>query len=551
MELTTFTNLARLKDMAVILVRYGFGDLLHRLDLPVKNLVHSISPGIDMELDVFQRIRLALEELGPTFVKLGQILSMRPDILPLPMIRELTRLQDAVGPIPFDTVRQILEKEFDTPLEQLFHSFDPEPVAAASLSQVHKAVHRNRQKVLAVKVRRPGIVKIVETDLNILETLAEKIHNNMDAMQVYDLPGIVKANRRTLLREIDFSREARYTQIARSKILQETDIVIPEVFSEYTTPRVLVTAFIQGTKITTRLDLPAADRKNLAAVGMRSAVLQILDHGFFHADPHPGNMVITGDNRLCLMDWGMVGRLTPDEKNDLLFLIRAAVDKDSRKLTEMVLNIAIAGKTVNSRQLEKDLMEIMDIYLSLSLKEIRVRQLLEDLVGVLKSHGLRLPPEMSIVIKALITVEGTARMLYPELDVISEAEPHVRNLVSRQYSKGYIWQRLRNNLSAVWTLQQHLPHTLSAILKKVEQDDLTIGFDHKNLKPLHKALENSFNRLTLGIVLGAMIIGSSMIITTGVGPLLFGYPALGMTGYLISALLGLWLIITIIRGRDY
>ncbi|HSL60596.1 MAG TPA: AarF/UbiB family protein, partial [Desulfotignum sp.] len=298
MELTTFTNLARLKDMAVILVRYGFGDLLHRLDLPVKNLVHSISPGIDMELDVFQRIRLALEELGPTFVKLGQILSMRPDILPLPMIRELTRLQDAVGPIPFDTVRQILEKEFDTPLEQLFHSFDPEPVAAASLSQVHKAVHRNRQKVLAVKVRRPGIVKIVETDLNILETLAEKIHNNMDAMQVYDLPGIVKANRRTLLREIDFSREARYTQIARSKILQETDIVIPEVFSEYTTPRVLVTAFIQGTKITTRLDLPAADRKKLGAVGMRSAVLQILDHGFFHADPHPGNMVITGDNRL-------------------------------------------------------------------------------------------------------------------------------------------------------------------------------------------------------------------------------------------------------------
>jgi ubiquinone biosynthesis protein len=170
-----------------------------------------------------------------------------------------------------------------------------------------------------------------------------------------------------------------------------------------------------------------------------------------------------------------------------------------------------------------------------TLKEIRVGQLLEDLVGVLKSHALRLPPDMSIVIKALITVEGTARMLYPDLDVISEAEPHVRELVSRQYSKDICWQRLRNNLSAMWGLQQHLPDTLSTILKKIEQDDVTIGFDHKNLKTLAKALESSFNRLTLGIVLGALIIGSSMIITTGVGPLLFGYPALGMTGYLISA----------------
>jgi ubiquinone biosynthesis protein len=174
MELTTFTNLARLKDIAVILAKYGFGDLLHRMDLPVKHLVHSISPGIDTDMDVYQRIRMALEELGPTFVKLGQILSMRPDILPMPMIRELTMLQDAVGPIPFEAVKQVLEKEFGTPLERLFRTFDPEPVAAASLSQVHKAVHRSKDKVLAVKVRRPGIVKTVETDLNILETLAGK-----------------------------------------------------------------------------------------------------------------------------------------------------------------------------------------------------------------------------------------------------------------------------------------------------------------------------------------------------------------------------------------
>jgi len=551
MELKTFTNLARLKDIVMIMARFGFGDLIQRLDLPVKPLVHTITPKVDTDMDVYQRIRLAFEELGPTFVKLGQILSMRPDVLPLPLIRELSKLQDAVGSIPFEEVKQVLEKEFNAPLEDLFRSFDPKPVAAASLSQVHKAVHPDKNRVLAVKVRRPGIVKTVETDLNILEILADKIHHNMESLQMYDLPGIVAANRRTLLKEIDFSREARYIQIAKSKIEKESDIVIPEVFTEFSTPRVLVTAFIKGKKITSDMDLPAAERKVLAANGMQSAILQILEHGFYHADPHPGNMVITRDNRMCLMDWGMVGRLTPDERNDLLFLIRAAVDKDSRKLAQLVSSIATAHKNVNTGHLEKDLIEIMDVYLSLPLKEIQVGTLLEDLVEVLKSHTLRLPPDMSIVIKALITAEGTARMLYPDLDVISEATPHVRRLVSRQYSKGYIWQRLRNNLSAMWGLQQHLPHTLSSILRKIESDDITIGFDHKNLSPMQKALESSFNRLTLGIVLGAMIIGSSMIITTGVGPLLFGYPALGMTGYLISAVLGLWLIITIIRGKAY
>jgi ubiquinone biosynthesis protein len=551
MELKTFTNLARLKDMVMIMARFGFGDLIQRLDLPVKQLVHTITPKVDTDMDVYRRIRLAIEELGPTFVKLGQILSMRPDILPLPMIRELSKLQDEVGPISFEEVKQVLEKEFNAPLEDLFRSFDSEPVAAASLSQVHKAVHLDKNRVLAVKVRRPGIVKTVETDLNILEILAHKIHHSMESLQMYDLPGIVAANRRTLLKEIDFSREARYIQIAKSKIEKESDIVIPEVFTEFSTPQVLVTEFIKGKKIAPDMDLPAEERKALAVSGMQSAILQILEHGFYHADPHPGNMVITRDNRLCLMDWGMVGRLTPDERNDLLFLIRAAVDKDSRKLAQMVSSIATAHKSVNIRHLEKDLMEIMDVYLSLPLKEIQVGTLLEDLVEVLKSHALRLPPDMSIVIKALITVEGTARMLYPDLDVISEATPHVRRLVSQQYSRGYIWQRMRNNLSAMWGLQQHLPHSLSAILKKIEHDRLTIGFDHKNLTPMQKALESSFNRLTLGIVLGAMIMGSSMIITTGVGPLLFGYPALGMTGYLISAVLGLWLIITIIRGRDY
>ncbi len=551
MEINPFPNLARLKDMAVILIRYGFGDILHRLDLPVKDLVRRISPETDTDMDVYQRIRHAFEELGPTFVKFGQILSMRPDLLPVPLTRELTKLQDAVAPVTFEKVKTILENEFDMPLDQLFHDFEATPVAAASLSQVHRAVLPGRRTIVAVKVRRPGIEQVVKTDLNILETLARQSHDKIETLRVYDLPGIVASTRRTLLREIDFSREARYTQIAGSKNETGSGILIPEVFPEYSTPRVLVTAFISGTKITPDLDLPEEQRKALAGAGLKAAVNQILEHGFYHADPHPGNMVITSDNQLCLMDWGMVGRLTPDEKNDLLFMIRAGVDRDSRKLAQMVLSIAISQKEVVFQQLEKDLMEIMDIYLSLPIKDIRVGQLLEDLVQVLKSHSLRLPPDMSIVIKALITVEGTARILFPELDVVSEAEPHIRRLVSRQYSTRYFLQRLRKNLSSIWMLQQHLPETFSVISKKLADGKLSIQFDHRNLNHFQKTLESSFNRLTLGIVLAAMIIGSSMIITTGVRPWIFGFPALGILGYLISAFIGLWLVITIIRSKDY
>lgn len=535
----------------MVLMKYGFGDLVQRLDLPVKSLVHKITPEIDTDIDIYKRIRFAIEELGPTFIKMGQILSMRPDLLPHPMIRELSRLQDDVSPLPFDAIKTVLEKEFGTTLNHLFHTVESAPEASASLSQVHRAVRLDQKTIVAVKVRRPGIEKTLKTDLDILDVVARQSHENIDSLRVYDLPGIVAANRRSLLREIDFLREARHIQIARSNLKNDTSVVIPEVFTRESTTRVLVTEFINGIKITADMVLPDSDRKALAGKGVRTAVRQILEHGFYHADPHPGNMFIAKDNRLCLIDWGMVGRLTPEERNDLLFLIQSLVDHDSAKLSNVLLNIATARISVDRHQLERDLMDLMDIYLSLPLKEIRINEMLDDFVEVLRVHGLRLPPDMSIVIKALITVEGTARILYPKLDVISEARPHVRKLVSRQYSFEQLRKRLRDNISSFWSLQRHLPSTLSAILKKVKHGELTIRFEHKNLTALRKELEDSFNRLTLGIILGAMIIGSSMIITTGVPPMLFGFPALGLIGYLISAVLGLWLIITIIRRQNF
>ncbi len=548
----TLSNISRISEIGMILAKYGFGDILLRMDLPIKNLGGKISSAIDPDINIFKRIRMAIETLGPTFIKLGQVLSMRPDLLPTPLINELSKLQDNVEPLHFDVIEAILEEEFDMPLDSRFAEFDPEPVASASLSQVHRAVLYGLDVPVAVKVRRPGIVGIIETDLDILAMVARQGHDNIDALKVYDLPGMVKSNRQTLLREIDFSREARYIQVAHSRVGRDENIYIPSVYPEHSTEKVLVSEYISGMKISLDMALSDACRKTLAKAGVKSAVIQILDQGFYHADPHPGNLLVTRDNRLCLLDWGMVGRLSSEERDHLLLLIQAVADRDTRRLVDLLLDITtVTSEKINRSFLEKDLMDLMDVYLAISLKEIRVKNMLVDFVQVLKDHDLRLPADLSMVIKALITVEGSARMLLPELDVMSEAEPHIRDLAAGRYSVGHMWQRLRSNLSSFWALQRHLPGSLSAIVKQVENGNLAIQFKHRNLDTFQKVLESSFNRLTLGIVLGAMIIGSSMIITTGVRPWLFGYPALGMIGYLIAAVIGLWLVIIIIRRQNY
>lgn len=548
----TIANISRISEITMVLVKYGFGDVLRRMDLPVKNLGRKISSAVDPDIDIHKRIRLALEELGPTFVKMGQMLSMRPELLPAPLISELSHLQDNVDPLPFEVIEKVLRDEFDQPFEGLFKHFKPEPVASASLSQVHRAVLAETDLPVAVKVRRPGIADRVEVDLDILAMVAQQAHDNIDALQVYDLPGIVKANRRSLLREIDFLREARYIKVARAKLDHDETIYIPAVYSEYSTEKVLITEFVQGEKITPEIQLSDHHRPILAKAGIESFVIQILKQGFYHADPHPGNMLITDDCRLCLMDWGMVGRLTEDERNELLFIVQAVTDRDAHGLTDMLLNMTtLLSDTINRSHLEKDLTDLMDVYLSIPLKEVRVKTMLLDFVEVIRNHELRLPSDLSMVIKALMTVEGTARMLFPEMDVISEAEPHIRDLVADRYSADRIRKGLQNNMADLLALQRHLPKSFSAIVKQVESGKLGIQFKHKNLDSFQNVLESSFNRLTLGIVLGAMIIGSSMIITTGVKPLLFGYPALGMIGYLIAAVIGLWLIVIIIRRQNY
>jgi ubiquinone biosynthesis protein len=551
LEIQALSNLARFRDIVSVLVRYGFEDLISRLDLPMQGMLQTLTPdGADRPFPV--RLREALEELGPTFVKFGQILSLRADLLPRDVLDELRKLQAEVAPLDFGEIRAVVEEELGVSVSEVFSVFEPSPLAAASLSQVHRAVHRDGGPALAVKVQRPGIREVIETDLRIMRAIAVRVHERSRDMELYNLPEMVRVNGGILLRELDFAREARHMRIARKKMEGIPGIRIPEVFDAHSTERMLVMELVRGNRLGPEAIESLTDPREVARRGLAASVKQIFEDGFFHADPHPGNAILTDEDDIFIVDWGMVGRLTVSERRDLTELVQAVVEEDPVRLADSILKITTRDEEDLDRPaLERDLMEILDAYAALPLEEVDVGRFLMDMTGTIRTHRLRMPPNLGIMIKALMTAEGLARLIYPELNIVAEIDPMIRAIVARRYRPAAIRDRLFGWLSRLGELQQVLPDRLRGILRKIDRGELLIRFQHENLDDFRDTLENVSNRLTLGIIIAAMIIGSSMIVTTGIPPFLFGYPALGVIGYLISALLGLWLVFNILRGRRY
>jgi ubiquinone biosynthesis protein len=518
------------------------------LDLPAKGLSRRIVDP-DPSLNSFARLRMALEELGPTFIKFGQILSLRAELLPAPLIAELGKLQDEVPPAEIDGIRQVIESSLEQPLEDTFIIFEEQPVAAASLSQVHRAVLRKGRTPLALKVQRPEIRSKIETDLDILSHAANLLHERKASLRMYDLPGLVRSIGRTLQHELDFSREARHMKIAHNLMEELSGIHIPRVYTDMSCKRLLVMEYVQGRKLKEIDQSHLSNAETLAKNGMQAIVKQILEDGFFHADPHPGNLLISNDETISLLDWGMVGRLTQQDRHVLLNLMAAIVERDAQRLSDALLVITTGSSDLERQELERDLLNLMDYHITENLAELRIERFIMDIVEIVRKYRLRIPSNHFITLKALITAEGTARLLYPQLDVVGEMEPHVRRLAAMRFKPDVLWRHLRTLIFEIAASPTKLPRQIREIIHKLEHGNLRLRFEHHNLTDLLTILDKTFSRLTMGIIAAAMIIGSSMIITTGIPPLFIGYPVLGLVGYLISALLGLWIVFDILRSR--
>ena len=551
MYLLALSKLGRFRSIVSVLFKYGFDDVAERLHLPGKILISKTRMAVQ-EMTTWERLRHTLEELGPTFVKFGQILSLRGDLLPAELIKELEKLQDSVAPVSFEEIMGVLQKALKKPLDQIFSLIDEEPLAAGSLAQVHRAVLKDENVPVALKIRRPDIVRTVEVDLQILEGAAPILCEHLEFARTYDFVNLVKELKRALLRELNFTLEARNMQIVSQALSGEKDVIIPEVYEDYTRFSVLTMDLIEGVKLKHLQPEDVEEREQLAKIGIRLVVKQVLENGFFHADPHPGNFLVVNEREVCLLDWGVVGILPSETRYELVELIGAIVDKEAEKVLDVLVALTEANVTeINERLLLRDILEILHLYHSVTVGKLDLGQLLMDLNNMLRTHHIKLPSDLALMFKAMVTVEGTARQIYPELDVIAEIEPFIKQLGVERWSPSQIWHRFTRQLRLYLKLQGSLPGAIQRILQKVEQGELNIQFKHENLGGLQKSLDNVSNRLSFSIILGSVIIGSSMIITTGVKPLIFGYPAIGLVGYLISAFLGLIVAFNIFRSRKF
>jgi len=550
MHLTDIKNLKRFKDIVSILAKYGFGEIVDRLEVPGAEFLHKIGPA-NSNLGLFERIRIVIEELGPTFVKFGQIMSLRPDLLPEDLLTELEKLQDNVPAVDSADIIPVIEKHLGRPIDEVFSDFHFKAVAAASLSQVHKAILRENGAVVAVKIQRPGIIKDISSDLDILDTICRFLNHQFHELQCYNLPELAGTVRRNLMQELDFKNELNNINIARS-YAEQMEVHIPVPYEKYSSKKLLVMDFFDGVKFRNLVPEGQFDKEMIARQGLHIIVKQILEDGFFHADPHPGNLLVSSDMKLCIIDWGMVGRLTEHDRFMLIEMLSAVVDKNSQALVESFLQLCrTRGTKTDRKSLERGLLNLLDSYYALPIKDMDIGGLLSGLLALLRRHNLHLPIDMVVMIKALVTAEGSARLVFPDLSIIEELRGSVHRLALERYRPGVIWRNLRNSFSSFYNLQRELPRQLLQIIEKIEDGELAFKFRLEKLEQLVNTLESASNRLTTGIITGAIIMGSSMIVTTGVGPFIFGLPALGVIGYLLSVVLGLWLVITILRTKKY
>ena len=547
-------TIKRYRTILGVLIKYGFGHFVEQLNIDYylergKRIVSPRAEKILQRHSQPQRLRMAMEELGPTFVKLGQLLSTRPDVLPRAYTDEFSKLQDEVPALPAAEIRRQIEHQLGQPVEALCQEFHDVPLAAASIAQVHRGRLYSGAEVV-FKVRRPGITTTVETDIDILMGLAHLIEQHVPAMAIYDPVSLVKEFRRTIRREMNFAREAHTIDRFRANFAGDPTLYMPKVYWEHTGETVLTLEYVAGVKITDFKELTARgyNLKELASRGANAFLRQVLEHGVFHGDPHPGNIFVLPDHVLCMLDFGMVGRLSPALKQHLIDLLEALLHRDVERIIAQLLYSGELTDDSDLKSLRRDLHEFIEDYYDILLQDLRVGRLLTDFIEILTQHNIRFPADFMLLAKALITMEGLGRQLDPEFNMIDHMRPYVETLVRERFSPGNVSREVTRIAQAYGSLAKNLPRDIKEFLNRLNRNKFKIDLEHRGLERLVTDLDRSSNRIAFAVVIGALIVGSSLIMQTNKGPLLFGFPVLGFLGYSIAGLLGLWLAIGILRS---
>ncbi|HHW21201.1 ABC1 kinase family protein [Thermodesulfovibrio thiophilus] len=554
----TYRSAKRLQEIINVFIKHGFGQIIDQIHLgrfiTLKKRLRSFGTWTYYKVPtVAERLRIAFEELGPTFIKLGQLLSSRPDLVSMSYAKEFKKLQDRVPTFPIEQVYQTIEEELGMPVAKIFQDFNPEPIGSASIAQVHNAILMNGTKVI-VKVRRPGIEEQIMLDLNILQSLAKLIEKYVPESKLFDPVGIVDEFAKSITKELDFRREARNALIFRENFKDYKKVYIPYVFKEFTTKKILVMEKVEGVRID---DINSIKEKGLDIEGILNIVIdmyfkQIFDHGFFHGDPHPGNILVTDDARVALVDFGITGKIDEEFKESYANIAIAIINQNIDKLITEYLKLGIIPDDIDREKLEKELKDdIEDILYPIyayRIEEIQISELIESIMKVALKHRLRFLPELLLIDKVLIMLEGLTKELCPDKSIIELIKPYAREIISKRIHPDFYLNKTFKIIRELRDAVENIPFQIKKLLKKAVKDEITVRMYHVNLPEFIKDIDRASNKISFSLIVSAMILSSSIMHASQVKPLIYGVSLFGLIIGVVAFFLGLWLLISIIRS---
>ncbi len=551
-----YRHVMRYRQILGIIFRYGFGNIIDALNIEqyveigFKLISKTRSEKIE-KLSGNERIRMIFEELGPTFIKLGQIISSRPDLVPVDLLHELSRLQDRVPPFKYSQVEAIIISEFGKPVEDIFNSFEKKPLASASIGQVHRAVLKNGKRA-AVKIQRPGIRKIVEVDLQIMHHLASLMETHIKEMAPHRPVRIVEEFAKTLGRELDYSVEAVNMHRIAAQFKDDKTIHIPEVYTEYSTDRVLTMEYIEGVKISriNDMDSESFDRKLIVKRGTDFIMKQVFENGFFHADPHPGNIFVTRGNVISPVDFGMTGFVTRSAREFFVELLSGIAKGDTRSLTRLLGELIEYDTKPDFESLERDISDFIAMHTSRPLKDIKTGVMINQGLEICAQYGIKIPPGFFLMIKAFVAVEGIGKMLDPDFDLISHAGPYVKSVKLKKYSPARMVENAGEIIKDSVKLMRFFPSDMRELMRITKQGRMNFNLKITGLDKILETHDQTSNRIAFAIIIASLIMGSAQLIDSNVPPLIFEVSLIGIVGFIAAAMMGVWLLFAIIKkGR--
>ena len=540
-------NIKRLNEIYKVLKKNDFGYLIEEntffKKFPFLRNYQAEKEESFLDESVPLRIRKVLEELGPAYIKLGQMLSTRPDLVGIEIAEELQKLRDNTPTTPFDEIKNVIESELKSPIEEIYSEIDEIPLGSASIGQVYKARLKSNGKEVAIKVQKPNSYEIIKSDVEIMKFLATKIDRFLSVTRTYNLPAMVSEFERSIFKELNYMEEVMNMKNLSNNFRNVNYIKIPEAYSDYCSRKVITMELIKGIEMSDLLegDYPEIDKKRIANYGLKSYFKQIMIDGFFHADPHPGNLIVTEDEKLCYIDEGMMGILNGDFKEDLAELILLLISGNTNDIIKQLIYMDIITPSQNTDELKADIDDLLNLYYGADLKNMDGA--MEDLLNAMVKNNVVLPREFVMIGRGIALIEDTGKKLDPEFNAAVELKKLSRKIIINKFKPDRVVKSGVNYLLQIEHLAKDLPDTINNTISKIEEGEIEVKLKHEGISELA-------NQLSVALILAALIVGSSLALLADSGPRLFDIPALGLIGFVFSAVLGAFLVIEYMIERE-